>query len=270
MKKKLALLSSLSTLLLLAGCGRSDITASTPGAWDKFVYFFAEIIRFLSFHASTGIGIILFTIIIRTALLPLMRMQMKSSRVMQELQPEIKKIQAKYPGKDQESRRLVAEETQALYSENDANPAMGCLPLIVQLPVLWGLYQAITRVDFLRTGSFLWFKIADPDPYYILPVLAAGFTFLSSWLNMKAMPEKNTMSTSMTYLMPIMIFFMSINVASGVSLYWTVSNAYQTFQTLLFNNPFKIEKDRKAVEEEEKAKAKAKEKAIKKAKKKNK
>lgn len=255
-------------LLVLTGCGRSDISASSTNLWDKFVFAFAKIIEFLSINGSVGIGIILFTILIRTALLPLMRLQLKSTRVMQELQPEIKKLQAKYPGKDSESKRLLAEETQALYAENDANPMMGCLPLVVQLPILWALYQALTRVDFLRQGHFLWFDIAEKDPYFILPVLAAFFTFLSSWLNMKAMPEKNAMSTTMTYAMPLLILFTSMNLASGVTLYWTVSNAYQAFQTLLLNNPFKIQKDREAVEQSQKDKEKAREKALRKARKK--
>ncbi|OFI47275.1 hypothetical protein BG262_01230 [Floricoccus penangensis] len=268
MKRKLAAASSLLMVLVLSGCGRSDITASSSGLWDKFVYIFAEIIRFLSLNGSTGIGIILFTLLIRIALLPLMHMQIKSSRTMQDLQPEIKKIQAKYPGKDAESRRLLSEETQALYSEHNANPMIGCLPLLVQMPILMALYQALTRVDFLRSGHFLWLDIAKPDPYFILPVLAALFTFLSSWLNMKSMPEKNTMTTTMTYFMPLFILFTSLNLASGVTLYWTVSNAFQVFQTLLLNNPFKIEEERKAKEQSEKDKVKAREKAIKKAKKK--
>lgn len=269
MKRKLKL-SALSVLaiLVLTGCGRSDITAHSSGAWENFVYGFAQIIRFLSFGGLIGLGIILFTIVIKTVLLPLMHIQMKSTRKMQDIQPEIKKIQAQFPGKDAESKRLVAEKTQEIYSENGVNPYMGCLPLLVQMPILWALYQAITRVDFLRDGHFLWFDIAGRDPYYILPVLAALFTFASSWLTMKAAPEKNMMTTSMTYVMPILIFVMGISVAAGVALYWTVSNAYQVFQTLLLNNPFKIQEERAAKVNAEKNKEKARQKALAKAKKK--
>lgn len=106
----------------------------------------------MSFGGLTGVGIILFTIIIRAALLPLMNIQIKSSQRMQEIQPEIKKIQAKYLSKDMESRRLMNEEIQKLYAENKVNPYMGCLPLVVQMPVLWALYQALSRVDFLKHG----------------------------------------------------------------------------------------------------------------------
>ncbi len=268
-KLKLSAISALG-LLILAGCGRSDITGQTSGIWEKFVYGFAEIIHFLSFGGLVGVGIILFTLIIRTVLLPLMHIQMKSTRKMQDVQPELKKLQAQYPGKDKESQRIIAEKTQEIYAQNNVNPYMGCLPLLVQMPILWALYQAITRVHFLRDGHFLWFNIAGHDPYFILPVLAAVFTFASSWLTMKAAPEKNAMTTSMTYLMPIMIFVMGLTVASGVALYWTVSNAYQVFQTLLLNNPFKIQEERQAKVKAEKDKEKRKQKALMNAKKKKK
>ncbi|MDR1567797.1 MAG: YidC/Oxa1 family membrane protein insertase [Streptococcaceae bacterium] len=233
-------------LLFLTGCGRGDLSASTPGAWNQLVYLFGRGIEFLSFNGYVGLGIIIFTIIVKTALLPLMHIQMKSMRKMQELQPEIKKIQKKYPDKDTESRRLVGEETQQLYRENKVNPSIGCLPMLIQMPILLALYQALTRMPSLRHGHFLGFDIAAKDPYYILPILAAVFTFLSSWLSMKSTPEQNAMTKSMTYVMPVMIFMFSISVASGVSLYWGVSNAYQVFQVLLLNNPFKLQKERDA------------------------
>ncbi|GFH40399.1 YidC/Oxa1 family membrane protein insertase [Lactococcus insecticola] len=269
MKRKLKLsgLASLA-IFILTGCGRSDITSKSSGIWDQFVFGFAQIIKFLSFGGLVGLGIILFTIVIRTVLLPLMHVQTKSTRKMQDIQPELKKIQAAHPGKDTESRRIVAEKTQELYAENGVNPYMGCLPLVVQMPILWALYQAITRVDFLRDGHFLWFDISGHDPYFVLPVLAALFTFASSWLAMKAAPERNTMTTAMTYIMPVMIFFMGISVAAGVALYWTVSNAYQVFQTLLLNNPFKIQEERAQKVNAEKNKEKARQKALAKAKKK--
>lgn len=269
MKKKIALLSLASAaLLFLSACGRSAVTGHSENVWDKFVYFFAQIIHFLSFGGLTGIGIILFTIIIRAILLPLMNIQIKSSQRMQEIQPEIKKIQQKYPGKDMESRRLLQEETQKLYAEHKINPYMGCLPLLVQMPVLWALYQALTRVDFLKHGAFLWFDIGSKDPTYILPILAAIFTFLSSWLMMKSAPEKNAMTNSMTYLMPVLIFVMAFNIASGVALYWVFSNAFQVFQTLMIANPWKIIAAREEKNKAERDKIKAREKAMKKAKKK--
>ena len=75
--------------------------------------------------------------------------------------------------KDMESRNLLATETQKLYKELGVNPLASFIPLFVQMPVLIALYQALTRVSFLRTGHFLWLNLAETDPYYILPVLAA-------------------------------------------------------------------------------------------------
>lgn len=269
MKKKLALLGVLgAALVFLSACGRTAVTSQSSNLWDKLVYIFALIIRFLSFGGLTGVGIILFTLIIRVALLPLMSVQIKSSQRMQEVQPELKKIQAKYPGKDMESRRLMQEETQKLYADNKINPYMGCLPALVQMPVFWALYQALSRVDFLKHGSFLWLNLGQQDPTYILPILAAVFTFLSSYLMMKSAPERNMMTNSMTYLMPIFIFFVSFRIASGVALYWAVSYGFQVFQTLLIANPWKIIAARESKVQAEKDKVRARDRAIKKAKKK--
>ncbi|QIL45998.1 membrane protein insertase YidC [Vagococcus coleopterorum] len=252
-KKKLLLTLSLLTItLVLTGCGTSEITSSSTGIWDHYiVYNFGRAIKALSFSASAGLGIILFTLIVRVILFPLMNYQMKSMRKTQELQPKIKVLQEKYAAKDPETRRKLQEETQRLYSEHGVNPFAGCLPLLIQMPILMALYQAISRVDGLKTGSFLWMKLAEPDPYIILPILAALFTFLSTKLSSMSQVESNPAMTAMTYFMPVMIFFMALNFPSALSLYWVVGNAFQVIQTLMINNPFKIRKER---EEEAKRK----------------
>ena len=87
-KKKLKLTGLLgAALLVLTACGTSQVTAQSTGGWERFVYFFAEAIRFLSFGGSIGVGIIVFTIVIRTVLLPLFQYQMNSTRKMQEIHP---------------------------------------------------------------------------------------------------------------------------------------------------------------------------------------
>ncbi|MDR2465570.1 MAG: YidC/Oxa1 family membrane protein insertase [Streptococcaceae bacterium] len=267
-RKKYLILLSGALLFLLSGCGTSKITEQTPGIWEKFVYFFGSAIKALSLGGKIGIGIIIFTLIIRVILFPLMHFQTKAMRKTQELQPQLNKLKEKYPGKDQESRQKLNEETQKLYAESGANPAIGCLPMLVQMPILMALYQSLSRIEGLNQGTFLWLNLGKPDHLFILPVLAALFTFFSSWLSMKAAPEQNGMTKSMTYLMPGMIFLFSISVASGVSLYWTISNAFQVVQTLLINNPFALKKEREekaqAIKEKEKAKRKALKKAMKK------
>lgn len=244
----LGLLTASSLLLTAcASSGRpSDITSSSTGLWEQLVYFFAQMIEGLSFAGLTGLGIILFTIIMRLVLLPLYNMQIKSSQKMQALQPQLRALQAKYPGKDMDSRVQLTEATQALYQEEGVNPWASFFPLLIQLPILMALFQALTRVESLRTGHFLWLELAKPDPYFILPILAAAFTFLSTWLTSKASPNKDAMTTTMTYVAPAMILLFSLQMASGVTLYWVVSNGVQVLQLLLFNNPFKIIAEREA------------------------
>lgn len=268
-KSKMAGVLLLSSLVLTA-CGTNEVTTQSTDLWERFVYFFAETIRFLSFNGSVGLGIILFTIIIRTVLLPVFQIQMNSSRKMQEAQPHIKALQAKYPGKDMESRNLLATETQRLYKELGVNPLASFIPLFIQMPVLIALYQALTRVSFLKTGHFLWLNLAETDPYYVLPVLAALFTFLSSWLNNKGLAERNGAMTAMTYVMPLMIFWFALTFSSGVALYWMVSNAYQVVQTLILSNPFKMIAEREAKLNAEREQEEKKKRAFRKAQKKKK
>ncbi len=252
MKKNIKIVSLLPLVLFLAACGRGQVGPNSSNGWEQLVYFFAKAIKWMSLNGSIGIGIILFTLLIRLLLMPLFNMQIKSSQKMQDLQPELKKLQKKYPGKDNASRMALAEESQALYKEQGVNPYASLLPLLIQMPVMIALYQALIRVPFLRTGTFLWVELAHHDKLFILPVLAAVFTFLSTYLTNMAAKEKNMMMTIMIYVMPLMIFFMGFNLASGVVLYWTVSNAFQVLQLLLLNNPFKIIEERNRLAQEEK------------------
>ena len=245
-KKKLKLTGLLgAALLVLTACGTSQVTAQSTGGWERCVYFFAEAIRFLSFGGSIGVGIIVFTIVIRTVLLPLFQYQMNSTRKMQEIQPLLKELQAKYPGKDLDSRTKLSEEMRALYKEKGVKTSSAFLPLLIQ-------------------------DLGAIDPTYILPVLAALFTFFSSWLTNKAMPERNGSATTMMYVMPVMIFFFALFSASGVALYWVTSNAYQVGQTYLLNNPFKIIAEREAKEQASRDMEKQKRRALNKAQKKKK
>lgn len=265
MKKKhsLALLSTVS-LFLLTACGRGDISPDSTSLWEQFVYFFGRMISGLSFGGKVGVGIILFTLLIRLLLLPIYNIQIKSSQKMQLLQPKLEELRRRYPGRDMDSQAKMAEASQELYKKYGVNPFSGLWPVFIQMPVLFALFQAMTRIPALREGHFLWMDIAKPDPYFILPVLAAVFTFLASWLTSKANPVKNATLTTMTYIMPLFILLVGLTMASGVALYWTVSNAFQVAQLLIFNNPFKIIAEREA---EERA-AKEREAKIRKAKKK--
>lgn len=219
---------------------------TSHGLWGAIVAAFTSAILGSSawFGNSYGMGIVVFTILIRFLILPLMVYQIQSMMKMQLVQPALKALQAKYPGKDTESRQLMMAEQQALYKEAGINPFASMLPLIVQMPVLIALYQAIYTSPVLKSGKFLWLQLGSHDPYYILPVLAAVFTFASSWLSMQSTPEQNGMTRAMPYIFPVVIFFSAMAVPSALSLYWVVGNVFQTIQTFMLQNPFKIRRER--------------------------
>ena len=262
-KRVLSLAAIGSLTLFLAACPNKPVTSHSTGLWDHYiVYNFSRFIIWLSNNCGGyGMGIIIFTIIIRVLLLPLMFYQTKSMLKTQELAPKLKAIQKKYSSRDRESMVKMQEETSKLYKEAGVNPWASMLPMIIQLPIMWALYQAIWRTPELRHGTFLWLQLGHTDPYYILPILAALFTFLSSWLSMASMPERNAMTSAMTWFMPIMVFFMALGFSSAITLYWVVSNAFQVVQTLLLQNPFKIRREREAKEKQAKAKKRKLEKA---------
>lgn len=234
-------------LLLLAGCSTKPVTANSTGIWDHYIIWnFSRAIIWLSnlFGGSFGVGIIVFTIIIRIIILPLMQYQMNSSRKMMDLQPEMKALQAKYSSKDMETQQKLQAEMSKLYSENGVHPFASMLPLIVQMPVLIALYQGIQRTSALRAGTFLWMQLGKPDPYFILPILAAIFTWATSKLTTMSQVQQNGMNTVMVWGMPIIILFTAINLPSALAVYWVITNAFSVGQTMLLMNPFKIRAER--------------------------
>lgn len=256
-KKALALFGALSLVLVLSACSTDPVNSQSTGFWDHYIIWnFVRAIKALSnlFGGSYGWGIIIFTIIVRIIILPLMFYQIKSSRKTMDLQPQLKELQAKYPDRDQDSMRAMQEEQRKLYAEAGVNPVAGCLPLLVQMPVLLALYQAIFRSQELKTGTFMWMQLGDKDPYFILPVLAAIFTFATSKLSMMSQPDtgQKGMTAAMTYGMPLMIFITALNVPAALSLYWVITNAFSVGQTLLINNPFKINRERAEKEQAKK------------------
>ena len=132
------------------------------------------------------------------------------------------------------------------------------------------LWQSIQRTPDLTQGKFLWLELGSRDPYFILPILAAIFTFLSTYLSNMSQLEPNPTTKIMNFAMPLMILLMGINLASGLSLYWVVSNAFQVVQTLLINNPFKIRREREELARIQREKERSLQKALNPKKKRNK
>ncbi len=176
---------------------------------------------------SAGIAIILLTIIIRTLMLPLSMIQIRSQKSMQRLQPQLRELQQKY-GND---RQRMAQEQMRLYKEGGVNPVAGCLPLVLQMPIWFALYSALITLannDPSFQEPFLWIpSLAHPDPLYILPIVTGVTQWVVQRMSMTptADPQQAQMNRMMEF-MPIMFFFFSLQVASGLALYWVVSNLY--------------------------------------------
>ena len=259
-KRLLVLLTVVALAVVLTGCastGTLKPVSHTSGSWwDRWViYYMSTFLLWLSKLVGNDYGwaIIIFTIIVRLILYPLSAIQIKSTTKMQKIQPEIDALRKKYPGSDTESRTLLSQETNKLYKEAGINPYAGCLPLIIQLPVMYALYGAIWQTPQLQTGHFMWMDLGKPDPYFIMPILSMVLTFISTYISQLSTPkESQTLSTKiMTYGMAIMVGVMGIYFQSAIVVYWVISNLFQVVQTFILQNPIKYRREQEERERQE-------------------
>ncbi|AIQ15246.1 YidC/Oxa1 family membrane protein insertase [Paenibacillus durus] len=219
-------------MAVLSGCGQSATVTHTTedlkngNFWEKnVVFYFAEALELFArwFNGEYALAVLAMVIIVRTLILPLTMKQIKSSRAMQAIQPELQKIQKKYKDNPQK----VQQETMRLFQENKVNPMAGCLPLIVQMPIFIALYNSIYYNPHLREHSFLWLQLGKPDHLFILPALAAITTYLQTKMmsSMNPMQQQGPMQF-MLMVYPVLIFIMSYNFPSALPLYWVFSNLY--------------------------------------------
>ena len=175
---------------------------------------------------SYGMAIILLTIIIKMLLYPLTVKQVKSMKAMQELSPKMKKLQEKY----KDNPQLMQQKLGELYKDAGVNPLAGCLPLLVQMPILMGMYYALYNFQYPseEAAAFLWLpSMSNPDPLYILPILSA----FTTWLQQKmTTTEMNAQMKIMMTVMPLFIGWISLNFPSGLVLYWVTMNIVQITQ----------------------------------------
>lgn len=192
-----------------------------------------------------GLAIIILTIILKALLSPLMINSMKSSQKMRSLQPKISELQAKYKDKPE----MLNQKTMELYKKAGFNPMSGCLPMLLQMPFLFAMYQLLDRMFELKGASFLWIKdLAMPDALItfsftipllninslnILPILMVISQIFQSLMTPGM--ESNPQAKMMIWLMPLMFFFFFYNVSSGLVLYWTVMNLLGIIQQLIMN-----------------------------------
>ena len=211
-----------------------------------------------------GICIIIFTVIVKVCLYPLYIKQIKSTAKMSDLQPKMKEIQTKYAN-DQETMNIKMQE---LYKEEKFNPMGGCLPMLIQMPIIMGLfallrnpmrYMSDDNMIFAFHESFVWIKdLSQPDPW-ILPIIAGVATFISFTMNTMLTDTGNAqanqmagMSKMMQYVFPVMILWMARSFPSGLALYWAVSQIIQIFFNIHMShvrNQMKKESEEKRMRE---------------------
>jgi len=187
--------------------------------------------------SNWGLCIVILTICINLALLPLRITSTKSALKMQKLQPQMKAIQEKYkklPMRDPKRQEMNAEIGE-LYKREGVNPAGGCLPLLIQMPFLFAFYTMLQNAIELRQAPFLWLHdLASPDKLFIMPVLIVISTYLMQKMTPSAGmdPKQQQM---MTLMMPLMIGWFSFNLPSGLSVYWIVGNIILMIQQYVIN-----------------------------------
>lgn len=242
-KRFLLLVSMIGLIVLLSGCMNIEqpINSESIGIWDEyFVYPMSWLITYFAelFGENYGLGIVVVTILVRLVLLPLNVKQLKSSKAMQDVQPELKELQKKHSSKDANTQKELQKETMALFQKHGVNPLAGCLPILVQMPVLIAIYHAIMRNAEIQTHSFLWFELGEPDPYFILPIVAGLATFFQQKLMMAGSPAaQNPQMMVMLYVMPIMIAVFAIFFPAALALYWVVGNIFMVAQTIFIRKP---------------------------------
>jgi YidC/Oxa1 family membrane protein insertase len=174
-----------------------------------------------------GLAIIILTIAIKVILYPLTVKQVRSMKAMQDLSPKLKALQEKY----KDNKEKLNAEVAKLYKESGVNPLAGCLPLLIQMPFLIAIFFAIREYNYVSDPSFLWIKdlsqSTPSDPYYILPVLAAATTWISTKQTGTDPSQQNKM---MQMFMPLFIGYITISFPAGLGLYWVVSNVVQIVQ----------------------------------------
>lgn len=215
------------------------ITEDSEGFWNQYiVYPLSMLITYFAklLGNDFGLAIIIVTFLIRLAILPLMIKQIQNSKATQEIQPELQRLREKYRSKDQKTQQKLQQETMELFQKHGINPLAGCLPVLIQMPILIGFYHAIMRTREIAEHSFLWFDLGERDPYFILPLLAGVLTFVQQKLMMAGSANLNPQMQTLLWMMPIMVIIFAVSLPAALSLYWVVGNIFTIVQTLIMNS----------------------------------
>lgn len=177
---------------------------------------------------SYAAAIVLLTVAIRVLIAPLYMVQMKSMKKMQEIQPEMRKLQEKYKKDPERLNREMME----LYRKNRVNPLSGCLPLLIQLPFLWAIFRVLYSFPYEGTPTlFGVIRLDQKDPTYVLPALSGIATFAQSWLSGAAADPSQR---AMLYVMPVLITWFATQYPAGLALYWLLTTLLSIGQQWLY------------------------------------
>lgn len=196
-----------------------------------------------SYIENYGITLIIFTVIVRLCLFPLYANQIKHTSKMQNIQPKMTAIQKKYAN----DKETLNEKMMELYAEEKFNPMRGCLPMLIQFPIIIGLFALLrnpilyienTSMLMAVHESFLWIPdLSQPDRWF-LPIAAGITTYFSfSMTQSQSTGEAaaNPMMKMMKYFFPVMIVWMGRSFPAGLTIYWFIGNLIQVFQTMALN-----------------------------------
>lgn len=199
------------------------------GTFTVFAYPLLELLRFFyKFINNYGLAIILLTVLVRALFYPLSQKSMKSMKEMQKLQPKIALLKEKY----KDDQKKLNEEQMALFKAHKVNPAGGCLPMLVQLPVFIALYAVLgNSIELFHAPFFGWIQdLSTKDPFYIYPILMGGAMFVQQKMTPSA--SVDPAQQKMMLFMPVIFTFMMINLPSGLTLYIFVSTILGVIQQL--------------------------------------
>lgn len=240
-RKYILVLVLLAIVILATGCNFEEPIDPENGIWDRYFVFplawsldyFAQVLNPSGEHAQDRYGwaIVIVTIIIRLFTLPLMVKQLKTSKRMQALQPEMQKIKEKYK-KDQQK---MQQETMGLFQKHDVNPLAGCFPILVQMPILIAFYHAIYRHQEIPDYTFFWIQLGEP--FWLLAILAGATTYLQQkMMGMQANPQMKILMV----ILPVMITVFAFYFPAALSLYWVVGNLFTITQTYFMKDMYKL------------------------------
>ncbi len=215
--------------------------------FDQFINLFANMLNFFhqggfgfEWSISWGWAIIILTVVIKIILFPTMIKQVQAMNKMKNIQPKLKEIQEKFKDKPDEMQRRTME----LYKKEQVNPFGGCLPMLIQLPILWAIFGLLQDPTFINNSignaTFLWLPLVQKGDI-ALAVISAVTTFFQQKLTTPATGADQNQKIFL-YIMPVMFGFFTYQVNAGVGLYWVASNVVGIAQQYIINEYFTVKK----------------------------